>query len=534
MHADFHTLSHFLRQADRRRRSQAFLDWLPRGLLLGLGVALGLAFLARAQPLLTRTEIAGLGLSLILVFVAIVATIIMLRRRSTLDQARFADRQFRLRERASTAVEIHDRRLVTSPELATRQLQDALDVTSRIDLPRQLPLRPRVWDWVPVLVAIGLLGYLLWQPNRQELLLLEQRAIAAAIAEQTESLEAVAQAIAENENLTPEQQSALQQPVEAALEALSGQDLSREEAVAALSEAQGALRDLEARFENQGLSEALNRAAPALSQPEAGASLGEAIESGQLGNMSGSAAELAEDLANLDHGSQQALAQSLSEAAANLQNTDNELAGQLQAAADGLAAGDIESAEAALREVAEILQAAEQEQAAASQAGQAASALGTAQQEVAQAGNQAEPGSSETEGAGESGTGQNATGEMEEGGSGEQAAQQDGQQPGVGGPSQGGGQTANVFIPPSIDLSEVAGEDVELPVQCLGDPETCGPTGEQLPADPDNPDRTSGSIVPYERVFGIYRQTANEALRRGNIPLGLQGLVRDYFSSLEP
>lgn len=537
MGGDFSTLSRFLHQADWRRRQQEVLDWLPRSLAAVLTVALGVAVISRAQPLLTRTEIALLTAALLLVVVTFMVVIIILRRRTLVEQARFADRQFQLRERASTAIEIHHHVVLTSPELAARQLQDALATTSGIDLPRRMPFTVRPRDWVLVFSTLGLLLFLLWQPNRQELLLLEQRALAATVAQQTEALEAVAQSIADNENLTAEQQAALQQPVDEALNMLSGQDVSREEAVAALSEAEAQLRGLEAQFDNQALSEALSRSAAALAQNESGASLGEALRDNRLEAAGQAAVELAEELPNLDHGSQQDLAQSLTEAAAQLQSADSDMAGRLQEAAESLAEGDIAAAQEALRETAASLQEAAQDQTAAAQAGQAAAALGEARQEVAQAGGQAETGSGETVGANGSGAESGAAAESggdDPTGAANQQGTGDGQEPGAGGPSQGGGRTENVFVPTAVDLSSTTGTDVELPVQCLGDPAACGPAGEPLPTDPNDPAGAGGSTVPYERVFGVYRQTANEALRRGDIPLGLQGLVREYFAALEP
>ena len=86
-------------------------------------------------------------------------------------------------------------------------------------------------------------------------------------------------------------------------------------------------------------------------------------------------------------------------------------------------------------------------------------------------------------------------------------------------------------MPAPVDLSG-AGQDVELEVQCLSDPAACGPPGEQLPTDPNRP--TGGSVVPFDQVFGDYRDAAFEALPNSGIPPGLQGLVRDYFSALEP
>lgn len=538
----FHDLTHYLRQWDQRRRKQEIVDWLPRALLIALAIGLLAAIISRVRPFLTRTEIALLALSLALIAVAIMVIIVVVNRRSLLEQAKFADRCFGLRERATTAVEIQTSRLMTSPELASRQLNDTLNTAETIDTARQMPITSRSRDWLPVVVALAMLGFLLWYPNTQEELLLEQRAVAASIAEQVSELESLADALAADESLTAEQQAALQQPLTEALNALNDDSLSREEAVAILSEAEAEMRALADEFADQSLNETLAAAAPSLAQSEAAGSMGQALSEGDLAEAGAAAAELAEALTNLDQGAQQELAQSLAEAAAGLQTTDESLADALQAAADALAEGDTDAAAQAMEAAAETLQERGQAQAAAAQAQQAAEALEEARQAVVQsspgaaaAGQQAEDGAAES-----ADTASSEAGSMSGSGTGQQGAQgladggDQGNIPGVGGPSQGGGATGNVFVPPAIDLSEVSGVDLELPVECLVNPAACGPAGELLPADSNNPDRLAGSIVPYERVFGIYRTTVNEALTRGTIPLGLQGLVRDYFSSLEP
>ncbi|MCZ7544429.1 MAG: hypothetical protein M5R40_13275 [Anaerolineae bacterium] len=40
--------------------------------------------------------------------------------------------------------------------------------------------------------------------------------------------------------------------------------------------------------------------------------------------------------------------------------------------------------------------------------------------------------------------------------------------------------------------------------------------------------------MPYSEVFGDYANAVDEAMESGRIPLGLRGVIREYFSSLEP
>ncbi len=85
-------------------------------------------------------------------------------------------------------------------------------------------------------------------------------------------------------------------------------------------------------------------------------------------------------------------------------------------------------------------------------------------------------------------------------------------------------------MPEVRDLSGEQGVDVELPAECAANPANCGALLSETPTQFG----TEGSTVPYNQVFGDYRNAASEALSRDYIPLGMKGYIRDYFSSLEP
>lgn len=533
MNPDFTTLRNQLNQWEQRRRWQAALLWLPRGVLAGVLIAALLAAVARWRPLLTTNELALIAVALATLGLVISLLVIWLRQRPLWEQARFADRQFRLQERAATAVEIHDGRLTTTHTLAQQQLADTLAAVRQVDTVRQLPLRLNRQDWLVLLLALLLLSLALFLPNPQEAILEEQRALAETIAEQAAALEALQEEIASNQALTPEQQAALQAPVEQALQELQSNELNRAEAMAVLSEAEAGLRDLQVDFSQNELRESLAAAGQPLAENETAASLGNALQNGQLGQAGAAAAQLADELTALNDDQQQALAEDLAETAAGLENLDSQLAGALNEAAEALAAGDTAAAQQALREAGGILQERQQELAAAAQADSAAQQLAEGRAEVAQAGEGEQV-------AGEQGSG--GAGESSEAGSSESG--EAGQQPQAGGatpldgdgqggtaaPDSGGGAGGNVFVPDPVDLSGIEGTDIELPAECLANPEACGPLIEDRPTAFGE----EGSVVPYEQVFGDYRDAANEALTNDYIPLNLKGLVRDYFSSLEP
>lgn len=544
----FEQLVHQLHAWNGRRRFRDALIWLPRGLLVGLLVAVVVAAVARLRPLLTNQEVATVALAL--AGVGLLATVIWLlwRRYSLSEQARFADRQFLLKERASTAVEIYHGLITTNPLIAEQQLNDTLTAVQQVDTRTLLPFRLNRQDWLVILVAVGLLVTAVLLPNLQEAELLRQRGISKAIEEQLNQLEALSEEIRENPLLTDEQKEEILQPIEQAIEGLGAGDISQEQAVATLSEAEAELRDLSASSSAEQLRQQLQEAGEPLANNPNSQTLGESLQNGNLAQAGTAATQLADQLPELSREEQLALAEDLMATAQSLVGTDDQLAQQLAEAAQALQNGDIAAAQQALREAGATLQQRAQEAAATDQANQAANALSEGRQSVAQAGGQNQNGqpanpdnllpendgrAGPNEGLGQApqpdpgqGNGQ-GQGEGQGPGQGQNGGQQGGQ---LGGPGPGGGHVENVYVPELRDLSGFAGVDVELPAGCAANPADCGALLSETPT--EFGDETS--IVPYTQVFGDYRNAANEALQDDYIPLGLKGYIRDYFSSLEP
>ncbi len=531
-----------------RRRLRDALIWLPRGLLVGLLAAVVVAAVARLRPLLTNQEVAYLALALAGVGLLAAAVWLLWQRHPLPEQARFADRQFLLQERASTAVEIHDGVINTSPLIAEQQLQDTLTAVQQVNTRALLPFRLNRQDWLVIVAAVLLLVTAVVLPNLQETELLRQRGIDKAIAEQINQLEALSEEIRQNPLLTEEQKEEILQPIEQAIEGLGAGDVSQEQAVATLSEAEAELRSLAANSSAEQLRQQLQQAGEPLANNPNSQSLGQSLQNGNLAQAGAAATQLADQLPELSREEQLALAEDLMATAQSLVGTDDQLAQQLAQAAQALQNGDIAAAQQALREAGATLQQRAQEAAAAQQANQAANALGEGRQSVAQAGGQPPnpdnllppndgragpndslgqspqpgPGQGQGQGQGEGdGSGQ---------GQGQNGDQPGGQLGGLGGPGPGGGHVENVYVPEMRDLSGFEGVDIELPAQCRVNPADCGALLNERATEFGN----ETSIVPYTRVFGDYRNAANEALQDDYIPLGLKGYIRDYFSSLEP
>ncbi|MCA9969920.1 MAG: hypothetical protein KC425_06885, partial [Anaerolineales bacterium] len=351
-----------------RRRLRDALLWAPRAGLAGLLLAVVLATVARLRPFLDNTQVGYIALGLGLGGLLAGLLAVLLRRASLLERARFADRQFALRERASTAVEIQQGALAAPPALARQQLADAVRATDAVDARRGLPLRLVRRDWLVLLLALALLAAAVLLPNPQENALKQARAVREQIETQIEALEALEEEILNNPELTEAQREDLLEPVQNALEALDPAGTTQEEAVATLSEAEADLRALEASFSPDDLQARLDAAGQPLAENAASQSLGEALQNGQLAQAGAAAAALADNLPALSAEEQAELAQDLAETAAALAEVDPALAQALADAAQALQAGDVAAAQQALQQAAGTLQQRAQEMAAAQQA----------------------------------------------------------------------------------------------------------------------------------------------------------------------
>ncbi len=546
---NFDTLKTQLNQWNGRRRLRDGLLWVPRGILTGLLLSAVLATLSRFRPLITNDELLWWAGGLMLGGLLITLLVVLFQRRSLLQQAYFADRQFKLAERTSTAVEIHEQALEVPTVLAKQQLNDTLTAVQSVNTIQQLPLEIERRDWTIILLGILLLLLAWYLENPQSAILTQQRTVNEAIAEEVAELEALQEEILQNPDLSSEQQEELVQPLESAIEELEQGNLSQEEAVATLSEAEANLLELGNQNDQSDLQETLQQAGQPLSNNANSQQFGENLQNGDLGQAGAEASQIADQLPQLSQQEQQELAQDLAETADALAGTDSELSDQLNEASEALANGDTESAQEDLQEASATLQQRAQENAAAQQAEGAASALSESRQDVAQAGQEGQEGQQGAEGEqgqsgqqGQEGQGEGSAqgqGEGEGEGSGGQGSGSSssglagGEELGSGGAGAGGGSPDTVFVPDPIEINELSeseGVDIELPAECISNPETCG----GLLSETETEFTDEQSVVPYDQVFGDYRDSANEALSDEYIPLGLKGFIRDYFSSLEP
>lgn len=381
-------LTRALQRWNRRLRLIRSALWGPRGIAFGLAAGVVVAVISRVRPWLLPEQIAWATGLFTLGVLMIILGWLWLRPQPALRAARSFDQRFALQERTSTALELTGGAIPAPPALIERQLNDALRRAEAVNVAAHLPLRIR-WLELAAMAALGaLLAALLLSHNPQTRQLRAEQALEQAIASQAASLERQLDEIDRNSALTPEERDALRRPLEEALEVLRQPKLSRQEAIAALSEAQQQLRGM-----SDGMLESERRpyrdAARALTGSEALSDLAQALGKPDLGAAANAAEQAAHDLDQMGAAEQEAMAERLEQAANALTESDPALAEQMREAAEALREGNLAQAQESMREAAESLreQQAQQEQSpAAEQAQQSASQARAGQQEIARAG----------------------------------------------------------------------------------------------------------------------------------------------------
>ncbi len=347
-----------VRHWDRRLRLVQSLLWGPRGMMAGLIVTIGIAVLSRTRPWLLPKDIAFIAVGLIAAgCVLALAAVWFWPPHATHRRARYFDRKFDLKERVSTALEVTNGVLPLPSGLVEHQLSDAVQRAQRVDVQAKLPFRVRVAEIIFLLALGALAAYLLILPNPQAEALIERRNLQNAINTQAQNMQQALQQIQANSSLTPEERAALSKPIEQALNTLQQPNISQQEALAAMAQAEQELRQL-----SDGMTAdqqaAYQQAASQLAGSDMTDNAAEALSRPDLGQAAAAMEDMANRIAqgNLSNEERQALADKLQQTADSLRNDNPALSQDLQNAADALRNGDMQAAEDALRKAAQDLQ----------------------------------------------------------------------------------------------------------------------------------------------------------------------------------
>jgi hypothetical protein len=540
---------------------QRGMVWLARGLAAGTLLVLGVVVWAWTRDAVRTLPIAllvavPLGIGLLTALVSLVI------RHNPRELARHIDRAARLQERSTTALELGSRG--DDYPLAIAQMRDAVEHLKRVDLLEAFPLhfpRNELLTAFFVIVIATVVGI---SPNPW---LLRARASNPSITiarEQAQRVQRLADSIQPNDSA---ELDALRQLLSKGARTI---DVRSNEPDAALN----ALQDLEQQVQEMAaddgqLAAALAAIASALASDPTTQALADAINTGDMRQISQASRDLAQAARNLSGQDQQRVARVLRDAAGRAGRVSQSVAGNLSDAASALqaaaaaaaaaqagqgdqsqAGGEQASSQAAaqaasdaLNQLGDSASAADARQRAASQLESSRNAL-----ERALGRTQSRSGSSNASSGSRSSSNSQASSSSQSSQQGQGAAQgQAGDQPGDGMDGNGGmpgGDQGN-----GGDTGPGGGYSTGGPSQ-----NHTGTSTSELDAilRPEQV-QSNGSVAPNlsslnsytsdagtgdtrtapESVSPVYSSQPTQGNDSGSIPIGLRDLVKDYFSSLD-
>ncbi len=571
-------LTQTVHQWEQRRRWQQVNLWMPRAVMVALGLAVMAAAASRLTPLLSDSQVLWLTGGLVALAALTVLGGVLLRPRSTLKAAQRFDLRFGLRERVSTALELIGGTIHSDPALSAHQIDDAVGVVASVDVRQRIPF---VVDWrawsIVASLAVALILLLVLVPPAQAQTAEEVRQ-QAVIEDAAESVRDAMQDIAADNTLGEDERRQLLEALQSNLNTLRDEDITAEEAFATLKETESLLAEQgeQSTLSAEELQAALAAAAQAMNQvqPE------NEGEQPSAESAAAAAAALAQMLEQMTPEERQALEEALAQAQQQMMQAGEQAAAQeLQNAQQALQQGDLAQAQQALENAAQQMQNAQQQAGDQQQSGenlqQQAQNFSQLQEQLGeqpqpQQQNNSDQSGSEGEGSesGEqpgqgSGTGQGQSGDGTDntmsGESGTTNNADDGGQTQTGAGAAGAGDGQG-DLGEDVSAGGAGGSDASDTAEANNNPDGLG-VGEyeaifapqtqngsgddelRLSTDPSEVPAAEGefaanptgrSTVPYNEVFSDYANAANRALESDYIPLGMRDLIRQYFSSLEP
>ena len=498
--------------------------------------------------------------------------------RSLAQRARHFDLEFNLCERLSTALELMSGRLRTHPEIEARQIADALFHARQIKAKRSIELDFRfreltllliLWLALALLIALPLLsgGYPI------------QDTTSPAVEAAQEDIREIIETVAKDSDLTDVDRRDLLESLEIALERLEMEDISEEEAFAAMSQLQAELDETRQQLENtmeldqmtmEAALEALEDFIPP-SDP------GDAMDAETtFDDLESALQDMAETAETMDAEQASAMAEALQEAGESLGQMNEELSESMQnmsAALNEAAMDELQQQlDEALRQIEREQAQQEESQDAAMMLQEQSQQAQEAAEEIARQQAQQQMFQSPAESGEESDSGERRAGNQQsqdaadEAQSGNQSGNMrttrnmpgDAQNQALNRDSRSAGAGAGEGESDNRSLAGAAGEDQgadtnnrttgarQIEYEALYSPNAISGGGaEEIRLRTDASDQSFGegdfdenplgeARVSYDTVFSDYQNAANRALESDYVPLGLRDVVRDYFTSLQP
>ncbi len=351
-------LTSMVQRWDRRWRAGLTLIWLPRALAPALVVGLVLAVISRIRPFLLPDQIALIIFIGMAAGTLVMAASIWLRERSILHAARRFDVILGLNERISTALELIGGRIATTDELAQLQLQDAQERARAAHPGKRLPLHLNGREWAGLALLIIAVAILLLLPNPQDTITQDNVAATAAIEEAASTLRQITEQVASDSTLREEERRELLEVMETASNTLSRNDVSAEEAFAAVTDAQNSLESLVEMFDQQ--LNTSNAAAQAAANALQSASQTPQNADNAYEQLAQALEQLAQASASMNSEQQQQMMEQLQQAASQMTGSGNsglqQAAEQMQQAVNQMQSGNNAAAAGTMQQAAQSAQ----------------------------------------------------------------------------------------------------------------------------------------------------------------------------------
>jgi len=539
-------LKPFLIQYRKRLRLREGLLKAQRTLWAAIAVSIGVLVFGRVTPIDNL---------IMWVFIPLIswlcATIrfALVQSNPLLSIAKRTDLELDLKERLSTAYEfeitaqkhsfsgngINAELLPIGKELNLPNLQhdDAVRMAKTIAPRTSFPLQWQKW---PILLSFGLMAAaaaLIFLPNPMDAVLAERSAVQRIAQEQAEEIEEIKGKIEENDHISEAIRDDLLRQLEELSMSLRENPGNKEQALADLSKfEQELLNHIDPDFiQKDSALKTITAQLQLLTQRE-GRSPSTPMEA---------LAQIPEMLTHMDNqDSRQDLAEALAQMAIQAAIAgDTNLAEALAGISQAALSGNSDSAAESANKAASAMEKSQREVEEAQVMQNILNQVGDSSQAIAQT----SPSNQQTANQGVGNQGQNQ---------GQRSASQgqNGQSMSGGGtkadslpPSTGTGKTG---IPKNVDTStstgileeqlfipweirDENGEEIRITGQDTGQ-------GTDISRETQNP--TGGlqgpALIPYQKVYTQYYETAQQAIIKAGIPSAYRNLVRDYFTQLQP
>ncbi|MEW5706401.1 MAG: hypothetical protein AB1743_06345 [Actinomycetota bacterium] len=459
------------------------------------------------------------------------------------------DLLFKTKERLSTAIELRSQGLRTrfSPEV----ISDAAKIASTINPAEGFSYRPPKQVVVAIISLVLANGLLFYLPNPSEIVLMERKALAKQLEIEKKVLEKKKADISKNTGLSKKDKEELLKKIDDLIKELSKKNLTREEAVAKISQLK---QELEKEKPAWGKSsdEMLQRLARRMSGMPGIKELSSALQNRDF-KLAAKEAKKLSNLKNLSESEKKALSAELNRMSESASQTDPQLAKALSKLSHAL--GGRQSGERDLE------QASNQLAQALEQAGQSASfeqmisslsdQLSQSRLSMANAGQQSsQMASSSGRNSSSNQSGNNLGNQGRNNGqSGSNAGNNSGNGSGAGkgaigarpNSNQGISSGSNDFGNIKLDRERRKGkyESIYAPELISANMRDEKLTGQKLQGEEtvENislPPSMKEALIPYTQVYYHYYDTAVEAINRGEIPPGMEEIIKNYFDSLRP